>query len=147
MSEKNWEAELKKIDKQLETVSDEALLPAKNKPTAAAREQATVVQRETSTLGVMARLVLSVVLAVAMLFWPYDTRCGPGLLGYLGATALVASAGVWTAAWTWRHRSVRGHVVSLVLMLWGVALAAAEVLPRIGYAAPTAERPATWMCP
>ena len=146
MSDKNWDLELKKIDRRLESVADEALLPAGNKPTPAAREQAKAVQRETSTLGVMARLVLSVILAVAMLFWPYDTRCGVGLFGYLGATALVASAGVWTAAWTWRHRSARGHVVSLLLMLWGVALAAAEVLPRVGYAAPTAERPATWMC-
>ena len=146
MSERNWDAELKKLDRKLESVSDEALLPARTQPTPAAREQAKVVQRETSTLGVMARLSLAVILAIAMLFWPYDTRCGAGLFGYLGATALVASAGVWTAGWTWRHRSARGHVVSLLLMLWGVALAAAEVLPRVGYAAPTAERPATWMC-
>jgi hypothetical protein len=81
-----------------------------------------------------------------MLFWPYAARCGPGLAGYLAATAVVVGAGVWTAVWTWRHRSGRAHALALLLVVWGIALAAIEILPRAGYAVPTPERPAAWSC-
>ena len=35
------------------------------------------------------RLILAVALGVGMVFWPYDTRCGVGLFGYLAATGAV----------------------------------------------------------
>jgi hypothetical protein len=143
---KNWEDELKKIDRQLESISDEALLPSKSAPTPAAKAVVVEKQKSTSTLGVMARLVLAVILGGAMLFWPYDTRCGAGLFGYLAATGVVAAAGIWTAVWTWRHRSSRGHILSLLLVLWGGILAASEVLPRTGYAKPTPDHPTIWIC-
>ena len=143
---KDWDAELKKIDRQLESVSDEALLPAKSAPTPAARAEVVEKQRTTSTLGVMARLVLSTALGVGMLFWPYSARCGVGLFGYLAAVGVVMAAGTWSAIWTWRHRSSRGHILSLLLILWGGILGAIEILPRIGYATPTPEHPATWVC-
>jgi hypothetical protein len=143
---KNWDAELKKIDRQLESISDEALLPARNAPTPGAKVEAEKKQAATSTFGVMLRLVLAVALGVGIVFWPYGTRCGLPLLGYLASAGLISAAGIWTAIWTWRHRSARGHVLSLLLTLWGAGLAAKEVLPRIGYARPTIEHPAVWMC-
>jgi thiol:disulfide interchange protein len=143
---KNWEDELKKIDRQLESISDEALLPAKNAPTAAAKVEAVQKQASTNTLGVMLRLVLAVGLGVGIAFWPYGTRCGLPLLGYLASTGMVIAAGTWTALWTWRHRSGRAHFLSLLLVAWGAGLAAREILPRVGYATPTLERPATWLC-
>ena len=143
---KNWEDELKKIDRQLESISDEALLPAKAAATPAAKAQAVEKQQTTSTLGVMTRLLVAVALGVGMFFWPYSARCGTGLLGYLAATGVVVAAGAWTAMWTWRHRSTRGHLLSLLLVLWGIGLAAAEVLPRVGYAIPTESHPAIWFC-
>ena len=146
MSGKDWDSELKKIDRMLEGASDEALLPAKNAPTPAARAEAVAKQKGTSTLGVMARLVLAVALGVGMLFWPYDARCGLGLAGYLAATGVVVGAGVWSSIWTWRHRSSRGHILSLLLILWGGVLGAIEILPRVGYAKPDAARPG-WSCP
>jgi hypothetical protein len=82
-----------------------------------------------------------------MLVWPYDARCGAGLAAYLGATGVVALGGVWTAVWTWRHRAARAHTLSLLIVLWGLVLAAVEVLPRTGYARPSADRPAAWACP
>jgi hypothetical protein len=94
----------------------------------------------------MSRLVLAVALGVAMLFWPYSSRCGVGLFGYLGASTMVIVAGVWTSVWTWRHRSVQGHVLSLLLILWGLILGGQEVLPRVGYAKPDVMHPAIWMC-
>lgn len=146
MSGKNWDTEMKKIDRMLEGASDEALLPAKSAKTPQARADAVVKQQGTSTLGVMARLVLAVGLGVGMVFWPYEARCGLALAGYLAAVAVVIAAGVWTSIWTWRHRSSRGHVLSLLLILWGGVLGAIEILPRVGYARPDATR-VGWMCP
>jgi hypothetical protein len=37
---------------------------------------------------------------------------------------------------------VRGHAVAMVMVLWGIALVAAQVLPRVGYAADAAK----WWC-
>jgi hypothetical protein len=142
----NWDEQMKKIDKQLESISDEALLPSKQAPTPQARAEVVAKQAATSTLGVTLRLLLAVALGVGMLFWPYSARCGPGLFGYLAATGVVMLAGVWTSIWTWRHRSSRGHVLSLLLILWGMVLAAVEVLPRTGYAKPTPDHPTIWMC-
>ncbi len=143
---RDWDAEMKKIDKQLESVSDEALLPAKTAATPAARVAAETKQASTSTLGVMVRLFLAAALGIGMIFWPYPVRCGIGLFGYLAATGLVAGAGIWTAVWTWRHRSSRGHILSLLILLWGALLGAREILPRIGYATPTEAHPAIWLC-
>lgn len=81
-----------------------------------------------------------------MAFWPYEARCGAGLFGYLAALGVLLAAGTWSAVWSWRHRSPRAHVLSLLLMLWGGTLAAREVLPRVGYAIPTEAHPASWMC-
>ena len=146
MSTRDWDQDLKRIDKTLESVSDDALLPTQGAPTPAAKAEIASVQQQTSTFGVFARLVLAVALAVGMLFWPYVARCGAGLAGYMGAVLVVVTAGAWTAVWTWRHRSARAHVLSLLLVLWGLVLGALEVLPRVGYAVPTVDRPATWLC-
>ena len=81
-----------------------------------------------------------------MLFWPSDATCGVGLAGYLAATGVVVTAGVWSSIWTFRHRSSRGHILSLLLVLWGSVLAAIEILPRSGYAKPDPKRPG-WSCP
>ena len=152
MPERDWAKEMAKIDKQLESVSDEALFPTKKgeptSPRAAAEKAATLeTQRTTSTLGVFARLALSVALGVGILFWPYDARCGAGLAGYLVAVSAVVGSGLWSAIWTWRHRSGRGHTLSLLLILWGLVLGAMEVLPRTGYAKTDPLHPATWACP
>lgn len=146
MTPSNWEKELAKIDKQLESMSDEALLPAKSAPTPAARAEAVAVQKSTTTLGVMLRLTLATALGVGMVFWPYEVRCGGGLFLYLGAVGVLIGAGVWSAVWSWRHRSGRAHILSLLLGLWGGTLAGLEVLPRLGYAIPTEAHPASWMC-
>ncbi|MGQ0538742.1 MAG: hypothetical protein ACT4R6_07325 [Gemmatimonadaceae bacterium] len=143
---RDWDAELKKVDRVLESVSDEALLPTKTADTPQQKAAMVTKQRQTTTLGVMLRLLLAVALGVGVLFWPYDTRCGAGLFGYLGATMMVSLTGLWTAVWTWRHRSARGHVLSLLLVGWGALLAAREVLLKVGYASPTESRPAIWIC-
>ena len=150
----NWDKELAKIDKQLSSISDEALL-AKSETVpgpapAAAKAAATLAPppgtKSTTTLGVMLRLGLAAALGVGMVFWPYPSRCGPWLFAYLGAAGVLMSAGLWSAVWSWRHRAHKSHILSLLLVLWGGTLAAAEVLPKLGYAIPSEDHPAAWLC-
>lgn len=146
MSDRDWNRELSKIDRQLESISDDALFP--QKPGAPAAQQAGVAEQRagTRTWGVFLRLTLASVLGVAVLFWPYERGCGAWLAAYLTATLVVALGGVWSAVWSWRHRSGRAHVLALLLVLWGGILTAMEVLPRVGYARDDPTRPAGWMC-
>jgi hypothetical protein len=48
---------------------------------------------------------------------------------------MVMVAGGWVAVASWSLRSAPSHILALLLLLWGIALAAGQVLPRIGYAA------------
>ena len=147
MSDRDWNKELSKIDRQLESISDDALFP---KPAAGApperRAEVRGKQESTRTWGVFLRLSLATLLGVAVLFWPYEARCGLGLGAYLAATSVVALGGLWSAVWAWRHRSARAHVLALLLVVWGGVLTAVEVLPRVGYAKPDPTRPAGWVC-
>jgi hypothetical protein len=144
---KNWEKELAKIDKQLEAMADETLLPSAAAATPAAKAEVKAKQRKTRTLGVLARLTLSVALGVGILFWPYEARCGLGLAAYLASVSIVIASAVWSAVWSWRHQSARAHLLSLLIVLWGLTLGAIEILPRSGYARPDPDRPTGWLCP
>ena len=142
MSSRDWDKELAKIDKQLESVSDAQLFPQKPdaRPSEVKRVEA---QRDaTTSWPALLRLALSVLLGVGILFWPYANRCGVGLGGYLVAVAAVAGSGIWSAVWTWRHRTGRAHALSILLMVWGLVLGTVEVLPRIGYA----KQSLPWSC-
>jgi hypothetical protein len=93
-------------------------------------------------LGAWIRVLLALALGMTMAGWPYLRTCGLPLFGYLGAVGIVVVAGGWAAVASWRHRIALAHVVSLVLVLYGVMLGLAELLPRIGYAVTHA----TWQC-
>jgi putative flippase GtrA len=154
----DWDKELAKIDKQLASMSDADLvaeparpaLPAGKgaapAPRAAAASEPAVVGSRYATLGLYARFVLAVALGVGMMFWPYDAKCGPGLALYLGAVAAVIISGTWSAVWSWKHRAAKLHVLSLLLVTWGLVLGGLDVLPRSGYAKPTVLHPANWAC-
>jgi hypothetical protein len=43
-------------------------------------------------------------------------------------------AGVWGARVSWRSRVGLAHIVAVSTIIWGLALTAHEVLPRVGYA-------------
>jgi hypothetical protein len=144
---RDWNKELAKIDKQLESMADETLLPTSAAATPEAKAEVRAQQGRTRTLGVLARLTVAVGLGVGILFFPYEHRCGLALAGYLAAIGVVVGSGVWSAIWSWRHRSSRAHVLSLAIILWGLVLGAVEVLPRSGYAKPGPESPLTWFCP
>lgn len=146
MVDRNWEKELAKIDKQLESVADEQLFPKSAAKTTPERQEIAQKQSRTSTLGVLMRLLLTVALGIGMIFWPYQARCGFGLLAYLFAVTVVIGAGAWSAVWAWRHRAGKAHLLSLLIMLWGGILGAQELLPRLGYAKPTLDHPDVWQC-
>jgi hypothetical protein len=158
---RDWDAEMAKIDRQIEATANVVPrgLPA---PASAGALPAGIERRSASRTGApeaisahgspsgralaVARVVLSVALGVGVLFWPYADRCGLGLAAYLGAVGVVIAGGIWSAIWTWRHRTPKSHVLALALVLWGLGLAAAQVLPRLGYAKPDATHPALWSC-
>jgi hypothetical protein len=143
----DWDAELKKIDRQLESMSDSALIPAapRNAPPAA-QAQVAAERASTRTWPAFLRLMLAATLGIGILFWPYPRQCGVGLGGYLIAVAVVLLGGLWSSVWTWRHRTGRAHVLSLLIVTWGLLLGAIEVLPRVGYAKVDAARPMSWQC-
>ena len=145
MAERDWDSEMRKIDAQIAAMPAQSQTPARG-PAPGGGAPSAPSKPETSTFGVMARLGLACVLGVAIVFWPYGARCGIGLAGYLGAVTTLVIAGVWSSIWTWKHRAARAHTVSLLLLTWGLVLAAADVLPRVGYAKPSANHPATWVC-
>jgi hypothetical protein len=142
VSDRDWAKEMAEIDKQLESVSDAQVFPEKKGATQAEKSAVAGDRMVANSWPAILRLTLGVVLGVAILFWPYDSRCGLGLAGYLFAVAAVAGAGVWSAVWTWRHRAGRAHVLSMLLLVWGLTLGATEVLPRIGYA----KQALSWSC-
>lgn len=167
MSDRNWEAELAKIDKQLASISDEQLMatsapvPAKGAaapkglPKALPAGKAAVASMPIASPSAVAgkpwvswlKVLIAVAAAAGLMFWPWPAKCGAPLMGFTAATGGVALLGLWSAIGTWRHRLGLAHVASLLVTVWGVALGAREVLPRVGYAVPTAERGAGWSCP
>lgn len=152
----DWDKELAKIDKQLASISDEELLNASAPPPVVAGPGAKPATVKAARIGkeprkwvLYVRLAMALALAVGILFWPhemYSIACGPNLFLYLGWSALITGAGMWSAVWSWRHRAAVAHVASLAIMMWGLVVGASEVLPRVGYAKTPGDTPPTWLC-
>lgn len=160
----DWDKELAKIDKQLASISDDELLassaPAPTAPgtakgatkslpagrAAAPAATATATAASGKSWLAWVKVLVAVGAAAGLMVWPWPARCGLPLAGFTAATGGVALLGLWSAVGTWRHRLGLAHVASLLVTVWGVALGAREVLPRVGYAIPTTERAATWSC-
>ena len=156
----DWDAELKKIDKQLESISDKALIPTASAPpkgaAPAGRETIAGVHSEqqrvmaeraaTRTWPAFVRLALAAALGIGILFWPYPKDCGLNLAGYLAAVGVVVAGGLWSSVWTWHHRTARAHILSLLLAVWGIVLGASEILPRAGYQKQGAMRAIGFAC-
>ena len=146
LSEINWALELRKIEREFDGLPPE---PSPNEQ----RQKREVERRErqrqeagTASFGVYFRLTLVVSLAISLVCWPYDVTCGAMVFGYLAAVVVLVVGGIWTAVATFTHQMPRRHLVALVMVLWGLALGAAQVLPRIGYSNPVAGRTTSWSC-
>jgi hypothetical protein len=77
---------------------------------------------------------LGVLLGIALPQWPYERACGSWLLLYLTAVMIVVLAGTWASRVTWTSRIGPAHFLAVCTIIWGLALTAHEVLPRVGYA-------------
>jgi hypothetical protein len=159
MTSRDWDKELAKIDKQLASISDEALAaPAPVVPTGMPRGAgATSVRSAPPAVAAPAatgkarwftytKVALATSGAVGLWVWPWAARCGLPLMGLVGAAGAVALLGLWGARGSWRHRLGFAHVLSLLAVVSALVLGAREVLPRVGYAQPTFDRPDRWSC-
>ena len=137
---KDWDKELAKIDRAMARMPPPAADPAPARKSAAPAGGSAAPgvapqhagPRATTTTWLRVLLVLT--LALAMPLWPYPKGCGVGLYAYLVAAGIVVLAGVWAGISTWHRRRPIGHVLAILVLLWGLILIAAEVLPRVGYA-------------
>lgn len=146
MNAVDWNTELRKIEREYDGLPPE---PSADQARIRRDADRRAVQRKEDramTIGAIGRLVLVVALAVALDFWPYPRQCGEGLFAYLGAAGVIVTGALWAAAWTWRGRLPRMHLLAMAVLVWGVVLVGLQVLPRVGYAKVDAEHPPTWWC-
>ena len=145
--ERDWDRELAEVDRllnQLPTHQAEqaaAAAAAKRTPAAPANQPAGTSSRQ--WIGTWARVTLGLLIGIGMTQWPYTHGCGFKLFVYLGGVTTVVVAGLWSSLTSWKRRMGAAHVLSQGLVIWGLILAAREILPRIGYA----KDAATWFCP
>jgi hypothetical protein len=135
---RDWDRELAEIDKVMTRTGGQA-------GTAPVRGGGVAVPDAGGRMAAFTtwmRVVLGLFLAVGMTQWPYANACGLNLAVYLGAIAAVIVAGAWSGLSSWRRRLGLAHFLSLAVLLWGLVLAAREVLPRVGYA----KSPRAWTC-
>jgi hypothetical protein len=133
---RDWDKELADIDRAI------ARQPG-NPPTAPMPGTVATTPKRRFVALAWVWTLLSVLLAVAILVWPYDKSCGIRLIFFLGATVLALLAGVVGAFTSWAHRQGLAMLLSLLVILFAGIMGAREVLPRAGYARETLE----WTCP
>lgn len=138
---RDWDKELAEIDKLVAKGSTAGAVPVPA-TRAGGAPPVTRAGGRFSGLTTWLRVGLGLTLAVAITQWPYPSACGFNLFVYLGAISAVTVAGLWSSITSWQRRMGLAHVLSLLVLLWGLILAARELLPRMGYAA----QPRTWTC-
>jgi len=146
MPDINWSAEVRKLEREFSGLPPE---PTQAELNARRATQRRVQQKEeavNAAIGATVRVVLVTLLAGALYYWPYARVCGVGLFGYMGAEALIAACALWIGVYTWRHRMPKIHGLALVILLAGLSLLAAQILPRIGYAKTDAAHAQMWSC-
>ena len=146
MSEENWKTQLRKIEREFEGLPPEPSPAFAKLQTETERRAHKRTAERASAIGAAVRLLLVVALGVGLVFWPYPRDCGQGLFTFIAAEAVFVAGGLWIATYTWRHGMPRTHILALLVALSGLALIAAEVLPRNGYAAVDPEYPPQWWC-
>lgn len=147
MVDNDWSVKLKKIEREFEGLPPEPSPAFKKMQSEEERRAQERTQQRAAMIGASARLILVFMLFVALAIWPYANECGSGLFGYLGTEAVIVAGGLWVAFTTWRARLAKMHALSLLIVLVGLILIAAEVLPRTGYASVDPKNPPQLWCP
>ena len=150
--DRDWDREMREVDKLLAKLPEADPTLGRGAPTvprAYPAPYATPTSHPAAPAGPASRLAtwirvgLGVALGIGMLVWPYSHVCGLKLIFYTIGAGTVVVAGVWSGVSSWKRRMGFAHLLSLGLVMWGLALAAGVILPRIGYA----NQSATWFCP
>jgi hypothetical protein len=149
--EHDWDREMREVDKLLAKLPEADPTLGRGVPTVPKTARVSspgAMGPTTGSTGISAfatwfRVGLGVVLGIGMLVWPYSHVCGAKLMFYLIGASTVVVAGAWGGISSWRRRLGLAHILSLGVLLWGLALVAGVVLPRAGYSNP----PALWFCP
>jgi len=134
VADDNWSVQLKKIEREFDGLPPEPSPAVQKMQSEAERRAKEKSQQRAAMIGAGARLILVFALGAAIAVWPYSRDCGWGWFGYVGVEGVIVGGGMWVAFTTWRGRLPKMHVLSLLIVLAGLVLIAAEVLPRIGYA-------------
>lgn len=145
--DRDWDREMREVDKLLAKLPEADPTLGRAVPTARPAQGGFPTVRTTGGTRIVAatwgRLGLGLLLGVGMLVWPYSHVCGAKLLFYgIGVFTLTVS-GVWSAFASWKYRKGFAHLLSILLIIWGLILVMGVVLPRIGYAG----QEAVWFCP
>jgi hypothetical protein len=142
----DWNLELRKLEREYDGLPP-APTPARVR---AERAEALRAKEREAALGALvatwARLLLVGALATALWWWPYGRTCGLPLGGFLSAVLMVIVGGSWVAASAWRARLAVPHVIAVGLLVLGLAIAAAESVPRLGYGDLAWVRGDAWRC-
>lgn len=148
----DWEKEMAEVDRLLKKLpaADPKLVggggggaePTVRRPAVAAGPRLPL-EAGGPWLGTWARVALGLLVGVGMTQWPYTHGCGVRFVFYLVGVLAVIAAGAWSSLSSWKRRLAVAHILSQGLIIWGLVLAAREVLPRIGYA----KVAAPWLCP
>lgn len=155
--QRDWDKELAKIDRLMTKQGGQAPAPeaaragppARREPAEAAspgtsqRPAAPASEgRNRGGFAVWLITLLGPIGAAALTVWPYPRTCGMFLWVYLVGVLGVLAAGIWAMRTAWESRRGVPMVIGLATLLAALVLAAAEVLPRVGYAA----HALTWTC-
>lgn len=149
IKDRDWDREMREVDKLLAKLPDAEPSLGHGAPTVPRAYPAHGTPSAEGPAAAGARLTtwirvgLGLALGVGMLVWPYSHVCGVKLIFYTIGASTVVVAGVWSGISSWKRRMGLAHLLSLGLVLWGLVLAAAVVLPRAGYA----NQAAIWFCP
>jgi hypothetical protein len=133
VSEIDWDVELRKIEREYDGLPPTPSASRVRAERAAEQRKRERLDRLRAVAGAWLRIILVAALAAALAWWPYPRSCGLALGAFLASGATVALGGCWVAMHTWRHRVAGGHVMGILLLVAGLAVVAAESLPRTGY--------------
>jgi hypothetical protein len=148
--DRDWDKEMREVDRLLAKLPEaDPKLVGGNVPTlkkaipAATPAASPAGPTGLEWIGTWARVALGLLVGIGMTQWPYTHGCGPRLWFYLVGVGAVLAAGLWSSLSSWRRRLAVAHLLSQLLIIWGLVLAAREVLPRVGYA----RAEGVWLCP
>ncbi len=147
MPDTDWSTQLKKIEREFEGLPPEPSPAFKKMQSEEERRAQERAQQRAAMIGAGARLILVFALFGALTIWPYAKECGAGWFGYVATEGVIVAGGLWVAFTTWRYRLPKMHALSLLIILVGLVLIAAQVLPRTGYASVDPKNPPQLWCP